>query len=258
MEARDEMDAARIGYEQFWHSTVPTIPSNITSLGVANMSFDDFPFEFQNGLKYLSAEDAETFASRFSERQETQKKHMLIELVVAVFGKKCGYVPKFEPEFGDQRPDWLFTDKAGAPQFIAEVVTRHGDESIWGKTIGENSGRPIEDIWPFLNKANQLPELPDGIGRITKPIAEKANKYRKLVEQHNLPFVICLYSSPELFLYFGRIFSQLTGRKRYSVWRLVAFTGVKAETRTAGSAQPIPARERGVVYRLGSSSYASV
>jgi hypothetical protein len=177
------------------------------------MISDDFSSEFRNGLKYLSSEDAESFARKFSERDELQKKDMLIELVTGVFGRQCGYVPEFEPELAGQKPDWLFRDRSGTSQFISEVVTRHGDEKIWGKSICEHGRRSIDDVRPVLNRAHELRDLPDPIERLKKPIAEKANKYRDLVEQMNLPFVICLYLSPELFLYFGRVIAHLRGEK---------------------------------------------
>ena len=72
----------------------------------------ELPPDYSAGLTYLSPDDAETFKQRYSDREELQRRHMLIELAVAVFGASCGYIPRFEPEAdrrSGERREALFT-----------------------------------------------------------------------------------------------------------------------------------------------------
>jgi hypothetical protein len=75
-----------------------------------------FPASYRNGLRYLDPLDAQAFLKEYANRENDQRSRLLLELIVGVFGRVSGYVPKYSPSFrgqvsrpGDRVVPQLFT-----------------------------------------------------------------------------------------------------------------------------------------------------
>jgi hypothetical protein len=150
------------------------------------------PATIRNGLKYLCAQDEQTFLRKLREQSDDPRlsAHTRIELIPGVFAAIIGLVPQYEPKLEGQRPDWLFLDKEAKPYFFGDVINFHMNDSI-EKRIDEamEAGHP----WGG--------ELPDSRTRLYSSLQKKVVKYKELADAVALPFVPFLYGWFDAFLH---------------------------------------------------------
>lgn len=148
-----------------------------------NTSISDM---IHTSLTYLSERDANIFRRKFREQREDERQslHTFRELLVGVYCVRLGYDAVFEPEIDGQTPDWKFLGNGRLPDCLAEVVNFHPDQHTEGSQDRSLAARNAWCDW-----------LPDNATRLYSSVQNKASKYKSLLADATLPYVIFVYTA---------------------------------------------------------------
>lgn len=132
---------------------------------------------------HVPQNDALTFVKKFREQlhDQTQVMHTFRELILGAFLGSQGFKPKYEFTVGSRTPDWSILDEASNVVCIVELINFHLDKT----TEDEIKARPPNQGWVgWLGPNND---------RLYVRLQAKAQTYKTLVDEFNLPYVIALF-----------------------------------------------------------------
>jgi hypothetical protein len=140
-------------------------------------------------FEYISEEDQRKFVKNFKNQPHDEKQvwHTFRELVMGAFLSSKSFKVKYERKFGKQTPDWCILDESSNIKCIIDLFTHHIDnETEKDIEAKRKAGIMIIGYKPDKNDPYK--------NRLYEHIQFKANKYKELVEQNNVPYVVALYS----------------------------------------------------------------
>jgi hypothetical protein len=126
--------------------------------------------------------------------------HTLGELVAGAFVASHGIKLDYKKAIGRQKPDWFLTDRASGRESILEVFSLDPDERI----LADLRDRGIAAGWR-IDRAN-INEI-----RLWSSLNGKAAKYKRLVNDNDLGFIIAGHACFELDLRMDDIAACLDG-----------------------------------------------
>src|SRR5262249_5876642 len=134
----------------------------------------------------LEERDARIFAMKFRDQREDahQVMHTFRELLAGAFVAGQGFRPQYEPNFDSQTPDWRFVRAEDGRPFIMDVVNFHLDKTT------ENEQEEV-----FSKGSVWVGWLSPNTARLYASLQKKAAKYKRLVEEHQCPYVVGMYPS---------------------------------------------------------------
>lgn len=137
----------------------------------------------ERALSYLSERDQIVFRKKLKEQSEDEHQvmHTFRELLVGVFLAQQGYTPCYEPRLDGLTPDWQFQHD-GRNECIADVVNFHIEQKIEAQ---------IDSA--FDEHRSWAGEIPDQTQRLHFSLWQKAGKYKNLVSQKNVPYVVFVF-----------------------------------------------------------------
>jgi hypothetical protein len=134
-------------------------------------------------FEFISEKDQTAFVKRFNNLRddEAQCMHTFRELIVGGFLGARGLSVVYEQPLGGRTPDWSIHDSNGT-QCIVELANFHVDKATEDKIGRHLQARRIWVGWTGSRS-----------DRLYAQIWDKASKYKRLVEQEGVAYVIALY-----------------------------------------------------------------
>ena len=138
-------------------------------------------------FEFVSEEDERKFMREFLDqpRDSDQIMHTLRELVLGAYLGSKGFVLGHDLVLNGQTPDWCLLDSSSAPKAIAELTNLHIDRATENEIGLLLQTRGIAVVWRDGNT--------DNVTRLYHSIWRKAEAYKTLVEELNVPYVVALF-----------------------------------------------------------------
>ncbi len=148
--------------------------------------------------------EQQKFIKKFREQPHNQAQimHTLMELVCGAYVGSLGFQIIHEYRINSDTPDWCIVDDENSPQVIVEFVDFHIDLGT-EKYIEEQKKTKMAIGYRMNGKKNN-------IDRLYESIRKKAQAYRDLVDNLNLPYVIALHPDFLISLDLEEVLSCLT------------------------------------------------
>jgi hypothetical protein len=133
---------------------------------------------------YISEEDARKFVKKFRDQlqDDFQVMHTFRELILGAYLVSNGFVARYDRAINADTPDWCLLDKASTLKGVIELTNFHSDKAT--ETEIERQVQ-INGMWYGRLSSNE--------DRLYHCIWHKVQKYKALVEQNGLPYVIAVF-----------------------------------------------------------------
>ena len=130
-------------------------------------------------FEHLCDDDQRRFVNKFSEQRRDfeQTMHTFGELILGAYLSSRGFEVRYEYRVENKTPDWCVLDKKSAVIGIIDLVNFHRDKDT------ENEIDQGHAVWSRENKNNY---------RLYDCIWEKMQKYRALIEELGVPYIIAI------------------------------------------------------------------
>jgi hypothetical protein len=135
---------------------------------------------------FLSEADQKSFVKDFRNHQHDNRQamHTLRELILGTYLASKGYTVARNRKIRGKTPDWSIVDN-GALTCIVEVRNFHTTDAAINSAIhAEIASQP----WTFIYQ-------PDHTERLHEKLEEKSSKYRDIVAEHDVPYVVALFGA---------------------------------------------------------------
>ena len=141
-----------------------------------------------NCFEFLSETEQKKFLNKFKQHSSSkiQTMHIFYELILGAYLSSNGFIVKYDFQIGSKKPDWVVFDTSCNTVAIIEMVCHHIDDKT--NEIILNQIKRDEKIITYFPKTND-PEL----NRLYSKINKKANIYKNLVIENNVPYIIAVY-----------------------------------------------------------------
>jgi hypothetical protein len=138
-------------------------------------------------LSRISAEDATRFVTEFQNpnNQDWQITHTYRELILGTYLRLAGFDARYSVQLDSQEPDWSILDENSKPRAIAEVASLHAPIDVENLTYDLHRGFWGEN---------------DNTDRLYSRLQGKITKYKDLVENRRLAFVVAIFSQNPAFV----------------------------------------------------------
>jgi hypothetical protein len=137
-------------------------------------------------FQYLGDIEEEKFVRNFKNQPHNKVDylHILRELILGAYLSKIGFCMHYEYKFGSQTPDWCILDKNSSPQCIIELFNFNPDATTSAQLAHQVQDQDL--AWSYFVKPNT--------NRLYDKIMEKASKYKTIVNEYKLPYIISVFS----------------------------------------------------------------
>jgi hypothetical protein len=134
-------------------------------------------------FEYISEPDAQTFVRAFGRlpHDGDQIMHAFRELILGGFLASRGQRVAYDQRVNGQTPDWSIFEEDHRLRCIVELVNFHIDRATEDEIALHAQARRFWSGWPDPQK------------RLYQSIWDKASKYKRLVEQIQVAYVIALF-----------------------------------------------------------------
>lgn len=136
-------------------------------------------------FEHIPEEDVRKFVKKFRDQPPDgdQIMHTFRELVLGAYLSSNGFELRHEYEIGGKTPDWCILSETATLRCIVELVNFHIDKATENEIEEQLQARGIAWAW--------LPEKDD---RLYRCIWRKVGVYKALVQEHEVPYVIAIFS----------------------------------------------------------------
>jgi hypothetical protein len=132
----------------------------------------------------LTEADQRTFVKKFKEQSEDvpQVNHTLRELILGAYVAGQGFQPEYNPLLDGKTPEWLMTQHITGNKLLLELVNFH---------LPDRLERQMWDtfktgwMWSYFMEPNT--------GRAYTSIQDKMAKYKPLVQNNDLHYVVAVF-----------------------------------------------------------------
>lgn len=136
-------------------------------------------------FEYLCEDDERKFVKKFEEQPDDsdQIMHTFRELVLGAYLSSRGFRVRHDYVINAATPDWSILGAEGeAITGIVELTSFHIDKATENEIEEQMRARGIAGYWRDQNK--------DNVERLYHVIWGKATKYRSLIEQLQVPYIV--------------------------------------------------------------------
>lgn len=136
----------------------------------------------------LSEKDQKKFVKKFKEQphSEIQIMHTFRELLLGAYLSSNGLIVENDRKISTMTPDWSILDSSSNITAVVEMVYHHLDRDTENDILAQRESRKIAiAYWPHSNDP--------GLIRLYSHIQEKASKYKNLVAEINIPYVVAIF-----------------------------------------------------------------
>jgi hypothetical protein len=151
-------------------------------------------------FEYLREEDERKFVKKFREQphDSVQIAHTFRELVLGAHLSSKGVTVRYDHRIGAQTPDWSILDvRREAITGIVELTSFHIDKATEYEIEGQMQAKGLAGYWRDQNK--------DNVERLYHVIWRKVTKYRSMVNELQLPYVVAVFGEFEAALDFEEV-----------------------------------------------------
>ncbi len=137
----------------------------------------------------LSDKEQNKFVKKFKEQphSETQIMHTFHELVLGAYLSLNGFVVENDHKIDNKTPDWTILDSSNAVVGIIEMVNHHIDNKTNEDILTQKkTGKMAIGYRPDENDPNH--------NRLYSHIQAKAGKYKDLVGERNVSYVVTVFT----------------------------------------------------------------
>lgn len=137
-------------------------------------------------FEHIFEEDERKFVKKFREQPPDgeQVMHTFRELVLGGYLGSNGLEVRHECAIGKKTPDWCIFGETSTVACIVELINFHIDKATENQIEQQLQAGGI--AWAWLNKEKSGNRLYDRI-------CDKAEVYKTLVEEHEVPYVIAVF-----------------------------------------------------------------
>lgn len=137
---------------------------------------------------FLNEIEQKRFVKKFREQphSEIQIMHTFHELLVGAYLCMNGFVVENDHEICNKTPDWSILDSSNDVVAIVEIINHHIDNKTNDYILEQlKAGKKVVAYFPNGNDPRK--------NRLYQHIQDKASKYKDLVAQINVPYVVAVF-----------------------------------------------------------------
>jgi hypothetical protein len=137
---------------------------------------------------FLDEKEQKKFVKKFKEQPHSQVQviHTFRELILGTYLRANGSIVENERKICRKTPDWSILDSSSNVNAVVEMVYHHIDNKTNDDILAQlKTEKNIVGYWPHSNDPGFL--------RLYSHIEEKASKYKELVADLQIPFVVAVF-----------------------------------------------------------------